>query len=71
MMSKAIVIIPTYNEIENVPIVLDKLLNLSVRFDVLFVDDNSPDRTAELVKNYIKKNPPPCRMYSERISSPW
>ena len=56
MMPKAIVIIPTYNEIENVPIVLDKLLNLSVRFDVLFVDDNSPDGTAELVKNYIKKN---------------
>ena len=56
MMSKAIVIIPTYNEIENVPIVLDKLLNLSVRFDVLFVDDNSPDGTAELVKNYIIKN---------------
>ena len=56
MMSKAIIIIPTYNEIENVPIVLDKLLNLSVRFDVLFVDDNSPDGTAELVKNYIIKN---------------
>ena len=56
MMSKAIIIIPTYNEKENVPIVLGKLLNLSVRFDVLFVDDNSPDGTAELVKNYIKKN---------------
>ena len=56
MMSKAIIIIPTYNEKENVPIVLDKLLNLSVRFDVLFVDDNSPDGTAEIVKNYIKKN---------------
>tara|TARA_B100001094_G_scaffold93172_1_gene89048 strand:- start:11302 stop:12033 length:732 start_codon:yes stop_codon:yes gene_type:complete len=54
-MSKAIVIIPTYNELENIPVVLDKVLNLSILFDVLFVDDNSPDGTAELVKDYAKK----------------
>ena len=54
-MSKALVIIPTYNELENIPVVLDKVLNLSILFDVLFVDDNSPDGTAELVKDYAKK----------------
>ena len=57
---KALVIIPTYNELENVPLILDKVLNLSISFDILFVDDNSPDGTAELVKDYIKK-------YSTRV----
>ena len=55
-MSKALVIIPTYNELENIPIVLERVIELPITFDVLFVDDNSPDGTAELVKNYIKKN---------------
>ena len=55
-MSKALVIIPTYNELENIPIVLERVIDLPITFDVLFVDDNSPDGTAELVKNYIKKN---------------
>ncbi len=55
-MPKALVIIPTYNELENIPLVLDKVLNLSVSFDVLFVDDNSPDGTAELVKDYTTKH---------------
>ena len=55
MMSKAIVIIPTYNELENIPIVLEKVLNLPISFDILIVDDNSPDGTGELVKDFIKK----------------
>ena len=38
-MPKALVIIPTYNELENIPVVLDKVLNLSISFDILFVDD--------------------------------
>ena len=59
-MSKALVIIPTFNELENVPLILDKVLNLSISFDILFVDDNSPDGTAELIKDYIKK-------YSTRV----
>jgi dolichol-phosphate mannosyltransferase len=40
-MSKALVIIPTYNEIENISNVLDKVLNLKILFNVLIVDDNS------------------------------
>ena len=55
MMFKAIVIIPTYNELENIPIVLEKVLNLPISFDILIVDDNSPDGTGELVKDFIKK----------------
>ena len=40
--SKNLIIIPTYNEVENILIIIDKILNLPVRFDVLVVDDNSP-----------------------------
>lgn len=54
-MSKALVIIPTYNEFENIPIVLEKVLSLPILFDILVVDDNSPDGSAELVKKYIDK----------------
>ena len=45
-----IVIIPTYNEKENITAKLDKVMSLSEPFDVLVVDDNSPDGTAHLVK---------------------
>jgi|TARA_B110000438_G_scaffold129917_1_gene126151 dolichol-phosphate mannosyltransferase len=54
-MSKALVIIPTYNELENIPIVLERVIGLPITFDVLFVDDNSPDGSAALIKQYIKK----------------
>ena len=48
---ETLVIVPTYNESKNV----SNLLNLFVEssFDVLIVDDNSPDGTSEIVKNYI------------------
>lgn len=45
-----IVIIPTYNEKENIEAMLAKVLTLNPVFDVLVVDDNSPDGTADLVK---------------------
>ena len=45
-----IVIIPTYNEKENILAMLDKVMSLSTVFDVLVVDDNSPDCTGAMVK---------------------
>jgi dolichol-phosphate mannosyltransferase len=54
-MSKALVIIPTYNELDNITIVLDKVLSLSCFFNVLVVDDNSPDGTGDIVNQYIDK----------------
>ncbi|MDA8930426.1 polyprenol monophosphomannose synthase [Bacteroidia bacterium] len=45
-----IVIIPTYNEKENIVPMLAKVLSLDTAFDILVVDDNSPDGTADLVK---------------------
>lgn len=49
-MSDALVIIPTYNEIENIDAILDAVLALEEGFDVLVIDDNSPDGTAAAVK---------------------
>jgi len=52
-MSRNIVVIPTYNEVENITEILSTVLNLPVSFDVLVVDDNSPDGTADKVLNFI------------------
>ena len=50
-MSKALVVIPTYNEIENIERLLRNVFSLQRRFDVLIVDDSSPDGTAQVVKD--------------------
>ena len=50
-MNNAIVVIPTYNEKENAEAIIRKVFSLAVPFDVLIVDDNSPDGTAAIVKN--------------------
>jgi len=49
-MNDNLVIIPTYNEKENIEAIIRKVLNLSKVFDVLIVDDGSPDGTAEIIK---------------------
>ena len=48
-MSDGIVIIPTYNEIENIESIVRAVFSLPKQFHVLIVDDNSPDKTAEKV----------------------
>jgi dolichol-phosphate mannosyltransferase len=49
-MSDSLVIIPTYNEKENVERMLRTVLSLPKAFHVLIVDDGSPDGTAQIVK---------------------
>lgn len=49
---KKLVIIPTYNEIENIQKLLPELLALPAEFDILVVDDSSPDGTAQYVQNF-------------------
>jgi len=44
---KVLVFIPTYNERENIDAIVDQLFALELEFDLLFVDDNSPDGTGE------------------------
>lgn len=56
-MSDALVIIPTYNEIENIDAILNAVLQLEEDFHILVVDDNSPDGTALAVKTIQKQYP--------------
>ena len=51
-MNKGLIIIPTYNEADNILLLIDRIVNLPVNFDILIVDDNSPDDTARLVNEY-------------------
>ncbi|MEQ8302440.1 MAG: polyprenol monophosphomannose synthase [Cyclobacteriaceae bacterium] len=48
-MNKAIVIIPTYNEKENIALIIEAVFSLPMEFDLLIVDDNSPDSTSDIV----------------------
>ena len=50
MSSTCLVIIPTYNEIENIELIIKAILKLKVQFNIMVVDDNSPDGTAAKVK---------------------
>lgn len=56
-MSEVIVIIPTYNEKENISRMLDTVMSLQLQPEVLVIDDGSPDGTALLVKEKIRKYP--------------
>ena len=47
---KKVVIIPTYNEIENISRMIDTVMSLEGEFDMLVIDDGSPDGTAEVVR---------------------
>ena len=58
MMSvKSLVVIPTYNEKENIRPLLEQILGLEEDFDLLVVDDASPDGTQEVVKELMAKAP--------------
>jgi dolichol-phosphate mannosyltransferase len=49
-----IVIIPTYKERENIEAIVKSISSLPIVFDILIIDDNSPDGTADIVKNLQK-----------------
>lgn len=56
-MTKALIIVPTYNERENVPGFCDQLLSALPSADLLFVDDNSPDGTGQLLDEFAANSP--------------
>lgn len=56
-LSDSLVIIPTYNEKENAAAIIDAVISLPHSFDVLVVDDNSPDGTAAIVKAKMQEYP--------------
>ena len=53
-MSDSLVIIPTYNEKENIELIIRAVFDQKVPFHILIVDDSSPDGTADVVQNLIK-----------------
>ena len=55
-MRKGLVIIPTYNESENIEKIIETVLKQSAELDILIIDDNSPDKTAQIIKNLIANN---------------
>ena len=56
-MSRVIVVIPTYNEIENLPLLAPKVLAQDPRIELLIVDDSSPDGTGKLADDLARQNP--------------
>ncbi|MEK9614470.1 MAG: glycosyltransferase, partial [Flavobacteriaceae bacterium] len=56
-MEKALIIIPTYNEIENIESIIKAVFDTRIELDILVVDDQSPDGTAMVVKNLMKDFP--------------
>jgi dolichol-phosphate mannosyltransferase len=56
MNDKSLVIIPTYNEIENIKLIVPDLLGRYSNLDILVVDDNSPDGTGSFINELAKTN---------------
>jgi len=56
-MNQAVIVVPTYNERENLPRMIQKLLSLPVSVDILVVDDNSPDGTGKLADELAGMHP--------------
>ena len=54
---RALVIVPTYNEAENFPLIVPRILEQDERIDVLVVDDNSPDGTGRMADEMAAENP--------------
>ena len=55
-MNNTIIIIPTINEKKNIEILFNKLNEINIEFDLLFIDDNSNDGSQEIIKSLLKNN---------------
>jgi dolichol-phosphate mannosyltransferase len=53
---KSLIIIPTYNEKDNIAAIIDVTLKQDEQIEILIVDDNSPDKTAQIVKSLMQDN---------------
>ena len=56
-MQNSLVVIPTFNEVENIQSMIDAVLSVSLNFHILVVDDSSPDGTSDVVKKMKIKYP--------------
>lgn len=57
IVEKTLVIIPTYNEKENIEAIIRKVFSLTLPFHILIIDDGSPDGTANIVKGLLSEFP--------------
>ena len=55
MKNELVIVIPTYNERENIEEILSQILVLELPADILFIDDNSPDGTGQLLKGFVNR----------------
>ena len=53
-MTKTLIFTATYNEKENITVLIEKIINLQRKVDILIIDDNSPDQTGKLLKDLQK-----------------
>ncbi len=56
-LNKTLIFTATYNEVENISKLLDNILSQKLDADVYIIDDNSPDKTSEIIKSYCNKYP--------------
>ena len=54
---RVLTVIPTYNEKENLPVVVERLRKAAPEVDILVVDDNSPDGTGQIADELSAKDP--------------
>ena len=54
---RSLVIIPTYNEKDNIPLIVPEVLSQDPCLEVLVVDDGSPDGTGDIVQKMSEENP--------------
>ena len=62
-MHQNLVIIPTYNEKENIERIIRKVFSLKTNFDILIIEDNSPDGTANIIKRLLPEFPDQLHIY--------
>ena len=62
-----LIISPTYNEKKNISELINRITLISTEIDLLIIDDNSPDGTADIVKSYMVENKHIFILERERI----
>ena len=70
-MADGLVIIPTFNEIENIEAITKTVFDLKKDFHVLVVDDNSPDGTADAVRSLQQEFPDRLFLEVRKEKSGW
>lgn len=55
--NKTLIFIPTYNESKNVEVIFNQINELKLNVDILFLDDNSPDGTGDIIDRLVERNP--------------